>query len=385
MPILYGVRLIATTVFVLVASAGVLVQPSERGLSLLPIGAHWSRPLPFGDAFRLVIGDTRLLVVTATQVEALAWATGAPAWTSDVHTTVPPLVHDGRVLLATGDHVQALSELTGHLEWRQRVGPIAIPLVYRAGWLLAVDGAQRLLGIRAADGVVLWHAEAPPAPWLLPPVIDGEQVFGLTTDGRLSAWRVATGTLQWSVPAMPNPVAAMAAHGQVYVATAGRLTAYRQNSGRRAWSYPVEMPIVSRLAADQSHVYVAVLDNSVRAHRASDGDMVWNRKVDARIVDGLTADGGMVLVPHSDGLVRFVLAGTGRRAGQLGAPSPDARGTTELATAGYGATLRVARVTVTDAARTIDTFARQSLPITAAVSLTGTALPLSMPAGRPRQ
>jgi outer membrane protein assembly factor BamB len=381
MSILYGVRLIATTVFVLLASVSVLVQRPERGVSVLPLGLHWTRPLPFGEAFRIVIGDTRVLVAADSRIEALSWATSEPAWVSDAATIVPPVVHDGRVMLATGTEVQALSELTGRVEWRQTVGPVTIPLVYRSGWLLVIDADNRMRGIRAADGEVLWHADAPAAPWVLPPQVDGDHVFGLTADGRLTAWRITDGSVQWSVDATPNPIAALTAHGLLYVATNGRLTAYRQATGRRAWSYATEMPIISRLTADQTHVYMAVLDNSVRAHRASDGDMIWNHKVDARIVDGLTADGAMVLVPHSDGLVRFILSPTGRRAGQLNAASLEARGTTSLATAGYGPTLRVARMTVTDDARTIETFARKALPVTAATTLTGTPMLLTPPGG----
>jgi hypothetical protein len=182
----------------------------------------------------------------------------------------------------------------------------------------------------------------------------------------------------WQIRVTADPVAVLSAHGQVYVATHGLLTAYRQTDGRQRWSYAVEMPVVSRLAADQQHVYLATLDNSVRAHRIN-GHLVWKQRVDARVVEGLTADGSHVLVPQSDGTVRFMLAETGQRAGQIGAPGEDARGATSLVTAGYGPTLRVARMTVSDTSRRVDTFARQTLPVTAARTLSGTLVPLTPP------
>jgi hypothetical protein len=162
------------------------------------------------------------------------------------------------------------------------------------------------------------------------------------------------------------------------------LTSYRQSNGSQRWSYAVEMPVVSRLAADQHHIYLATLDNSVRAH-GTNGHLMWKHKLDARVVEGLTADGAHVLVPQSDGTVRFLLTATGQRAGQIGAPGADARGATAMATAGYGATLRVARLTVSDSARRIDTFARQTLPVTAAATLSGRPVPLTPPAPPRRQ
>ena len=274
--------------------------------------------------------------------------------------------------------------MTGHVEWQVPTGAVSIPLVYRAGWLLVVDHDGRMRGLRASDGGVVWQTTALDTPWALPPVVDGDHVFGATTEGRLTAWRIQDGAVVWSVAAPPAPVATLVAHGVLYVATPGRLTAYQQATGRRRWSYHTEMPIVSRLTADQTHVYLAALDNSVRAHRASNGHMVWNQKIDARVVDGLTADGGMVLVPHSDGRIRFMLALNGKRAGELTAPGTDARGTTTIATSGYGPSLRVARVTVSDTTRTIETFARQTMSLTAATTLSGTPVLLTPPPGLPR-
>lgn len=373
---------IATTVILLcslfLAGSSGLAQSRVRGVSLLPIAPLWSRELPFGDSVRLVIGDSRVLIATDARIDALSWATGDPAWINELATTVPPLVHDGRVFAAAEDQIHALTELTGRVEWRLPVGAVKVPLVYRAGWLFVVGENGKLRGVRASDGVVIWEASASATNWALQPVVDGDSVFGITTDGIMTAWRVSDGSRLWQIQATPEPVAMLTAHGHVYVATNGRLTSYRQTSGARRWSYEVEMPVVSRLAADLTHVYLATVDNSVRAHRASNGHLVWKRIVDARVVDGLTADGAHVLVPQSDGTVRFMLTETGVRAGQLNAPGEEARGATAIATSGYGPTLRLARMTVSDtAARRVETFMRQSRVVTAATSLTGTPVPLS--------
>lgn len=385
MPILYGVRLIATIAILLSVglTASGLAQSSTRGVSLLPLGSQWTRELPFGESFRLVLGDVRLLLTSATGIEAVAWSTGNLAWKSDLVATVPPVIGDGRIFVATDDTVHALSELTGHVEWRAAIAGVSIPLVYRAGWLLVVDQDGRLQGLRASDGAVLWRTTALDRAWALPPVVDGDHIFGTSAGGQLTAWRIQDGTTAWSVAALPEPVATLPAHGLLYIATPGRLTAYRQHSGERRWSYRTEMPIVSRLTADQTHIYFAALDNSVRAHRTN-GHMVWNQKIDARVVDGLTADGGMVLVPHSDGRIRFLRAPDGRRAGELASPGTDARGTTTMATSGYGPTLRVARITVSDTTRTIEAFGRQTLRLTAATTLSGTPVLLTPPSGHPR-
>lgn len=378
------VHRIATTVILLgsvfLAGESGLAQSRVRGVSLLPLGPHWTRELPFGDAVELVIGESRVLVATDTRIDALSWATGDPAWISELATSVPPLIHDGRVFAAADDQIHALTELTGRVEWRLPVGVVKVPLVYRAGWLFVVGENGKLRGVRAADGVVLWEVSASSDKWALQPVVDGDTVFGMTTDGVLTAWRVTDGSQLWQIRATPLPVALLPAHGHVYVATNGRLTSYRQTTGALRWSYEVEMPVISRLAADLTHVYLATVDNSVRAHRASNGHLIWKRIVDARVVDGLTADGSHVLVPQSDGTVRFMLTETGVRAGQLNAPGEDARGAKAIATAGYGATLRLARMTVSDTAvRRVETFQRTTYPVIAATTLTGTPVPLSPP------
>jgi outer membrane protein assembly factor BamB len=378
------VHRIATTAILLgsvfLAGTSGLAQSRVRGVSLLPIGPHWTRELPFGDAIQLVIGESRVLVASDARIDALSWSTGDPAWISELATSVPPLIHDGRVFAAADDQIHALTELTGRVEWRLPVGAVKVPLVYRSGWLFVVGDNGKLRGVRAADGVVLWEASASSDKWALQPVVDGDSVFGMTTDGVLTAWRVSDGVQLWQIQATPAPVAVLTAHGHVYVATNGRLTSYRQTTGALRWSYEVEMPVVSRLAADLTHVYLATVDNSVRAHRASNGHLVWKRIVDARVVDGLTVDGSHVLVPQSDGTIRFMLTETGVRSGQLNAPGEDARGARTIATAGYGASLRLARMTVSDtAARRIETFMRVTLPVTAATTLIGTPVPLSPP------
>jgi outer membrane protein assembly factor BamB len=378
-----AVHHIATIVILLctvfVAGSAGQARSDVRGVPLLPLVAQdWTRDLPFGAAFRLVIGDSRLLVSTNTQIEALSWATGDPAWMAELATSTPPVVHDGRVFAAADDQIHALTELTGRVEWRLPVGRVTVPLVYRSGWLLVVGEDGRLRGVRASDGGVIWQADASAAAVTLAPVVDGDVVFSLATDGVLTARRVSDGVQIWQIRATADPVAVLSAHGQVYVATHGVLTAYRQTDGRQRWSYAVEMPVVSRLAADQRHIYLATLDNSVRAHGIN-GHLVWKQRVDARVVEGLTADGSHVLVPQSDGTVRFMLTETGQRAGQIGAPGEDARGATSLVTTGYGPTLRVARMTVSDTSRRVDTFARQTLPVTAARTLSGTLVPLTPP------
>lgn len=382
-------RFATTAILIGLCVAGARATPAleDPGVSVLPISQQWTRSLPFGDAVRLVIGDIRVLVVTSTRVDALAWATSdpTPAWTTALSATVPPLIHDGRVFVAADGAVHALSELTGHPEWRLPVGRVTVPLVFRAGWLLALGEDSRLRGIRATDGEPIWLSAPLTTPLALPPVVDGERVFGVTADGHMTAWRVTDGAIAWQQSGLSAPLQILAAHGLIYVATNGRLTAYRQTTGRMDWSYPVEMPLVSRLAADPDHVYIAVLDNSVRAHRASNGHMVWNKKVNARVVDGLTADAGMVIVPHSNGVIRFMLGATGQAAGELTAPAADSRGTTALTTAGDRAGLRMVRMTVSDTMRVVDAFARQSLPVTAALTISGTPLVWPAPTTPSRQ
>ncbi len=370
--------------FALLCCALTAVTAQERAVPLSPLTPIWSSALPFGESVRLIVGETRLIVAAESRLDALAWASGAPQWSAAMAGTATPLVADGRVFAAADGHIAALSEVTGHVEWRWPAAGVTAPLAYRAGWLFVITADGNVTGLRAADGAPQWTAPHPPARLAAPLTVDGDGLFGVFDDGSLVAWQVSTGQVRWTTQVAPRPGQILAAHGRLYVSAGGRLTAFRQRDGRPEWSFAVNLPAVSRLAADATHIYFGALDNSVRAHRERDGTLAWNAKLSERIVEGLSADAGMVLVPHSNGAVQLLLATSGRRAGTLASPLPDARGATLLATAGEGADLRLARLTAADQSRTIEAFARRTLAVTPASTLTGTPLPWP-PAAPPRR
>jgi outer membrane protein assembly factor BamB len=370
-----------TTVILFCLCLSAVSHAEQPGVSALPIGTLWTRPVPFGDDWQLVVGSSRIVLASPSHINTISATSGEPAWSVDLAPVVAPTIADGQMFVATTDRVVALAELTGRQLWSQALAVATVQPVARAGWLLVIDARGHLTALRATDGAHIWTSAGPVGTAVHPPTIDGERVFTVA-DGALTAWRITDGAQLWTRPAPPRPRALLAAHGRVYVAADDFLTSWGQDTGDRKWSYPIAMPVVSRLTADQTHVYLATLDNTVRAHRASNGHQVWKARVDARIVDGLLVDAGLVLVPQSDGTVRLLLAATGRRSGQLAAP-PSTRGVTALVSSGYGASLRLARLTVGDSERTIETFVRQGLTVTAATTLTGLPLTLTPP-GDPR-
>jgi outer membrane protein assembly factor BamB len=370
-----------TTVILICVCLSAVSYAQPPGVSALPIGAVWTRPVPFGDDWQVVVGSSRVVLASRSHINTVSATSGEPAWSADLAPVVAPTIADGQIFVATADRVVALAELTGRQLWSQALTVTAVQPVARAGWLLVIDTRGHLTALRASDGARIWTSAVPVGTVMQPPTIDGERVFTVA-DGGLTAWRITDGAQLWTRPAPPQPRALLAAHGRVYVAADDFLTSWAQDTGDRKWSYPIAMPVVSRLTADQTHVYVATLDNTVRAHRASNGHQVWKARVDARVVDGLLVDAGVVLVPQSDGTVRLLLAATGRRAGELAAPAAT-RGVTALVSSGFGASLRLARLTVGDSERTVETFVRQGLTVTAATTLTGLPLTLTPP-GDPR-
>ncbi len=348
------------------------LRAQDLGYPIPPLASQWTYDVPFGESVSFAVGDAHLLLSNGAQLSALAWATGEPRWTQDVATALALTATEGRVFISAAEAVRAFDELTGAALWQVRTGPTHTPVVARSGWVFAINDDGALRGIRALDGAVLWTAAAPATT--RPPAVDGDTIVIAGTNGDLSAWQVTTGALRWSVPLGESPSSLLAAHGRVFVVAGGWLRAFRQETGRQDWAYPINMPSIGRMAADTKHLYVPALDNTVRAHDPERGALAWRQKADARIVEGLTADAGYVLVPQSTGLVQLLLS-TGRRAGQLPSPQENTRGTTTLQTAGSGASLRLARMTVIDTERTIEAFSRETMPVTTALTLPGLPVP----------
>jgi outer membrane protein assembly factor BamB len=369
------VRLLsATTIALLVciAPAPKSLRAQDLGYPIPPLASQWTYEVPFGESVAFAVGDAHLLLSNGTQLSALVWTSGEPRWTQNVATALALSATEGRVFVSAADSVRAFDERTGAPQWQVATGPAHTPVIARSGWVFAINDAGALRGIRAADGAVLWTVTAPPTT--RPPAVDGDTIVIAGTTGDLSAWQVTTGQPRWSVALGESPSSLLAAHGRVFVVAGGWLRAFRQETGRQDWAYPLNMPSLGRMAADTKHLYVPALDNTVRAHDPQGGSLVWRQKADARIVEGLTADAGYVLVPQSTGLVQLLLS-TGRRAGQLASPQENTRGTTTLETSGSGASLRLARMTVVDTARTIEAFSRETIPVTTALTLPGLPVP----------
>ncbi len=350
--------------------------------ALLPLDIVWTRPFPFGDSFLLVPAASRVLTVLPSRIDAYAWAsTGDPLWTSALHATTTPVVHDGYVLVAADEQLQSLSEVSGFVQWRLPTGPISIAPAATAGWVVFAADDHRIWAVSAADGRVIWQTTVA-ASLTTPLAIDGDLMVGAFDDGIMRGWGIVDGVLRWSTPIGARPTQLLAAHQRVFVTSDnGRLVSLQQRDGRLLWSYRLDMPVAGRIAVDAARVYVATIDNSVRAHDYR-GHQVWRQALPppGRVVDGLFTDSGRVYVPQSNGEIRIFLAETGLKSGRVIAPPGDATVTAGLAAIGDGPTLRLALTRSEASARSVTLYQRVGIPATVAVTAPGRAVTLTPPA-----
>ncbi len=210
----------------------------------------------------------------------------------------PLIIGDRAYTIDTGGLLRAVNLSNGRLLWRHKteLEPIT-----------GVGGNPQLLIATSRNGDVVAYRELEDGLEMLwrarlgseiraTPVVDGEQVFVRTVDGRLRSLSVEDGSQQWlvsrRVPALSltgnsTPLVA----GQLVISgfDDGKLTAYDRSNGKTQWEATISLPsgrteverlvdLDGRFVMRDGVVYVVSFQGHLAAVQAVSGDLLWSRK-----------------------------------------------------------------------------------------------------------
>ncbi len=237
---------------------------------------------------------------------------------------------DGMVLLGTKDgRVLALKASNGALLWSAVVSSeILAPPRGSAGIVVVqtVDGS--IFGLAADTGKRLWMQEhAVPSLSLrgtsTPLVVDNVVVTGLA-NGKLAAYRLANGRQLWDIPVSEphgrNEIARLidvdsppVVVGNTLYADAyhGKLVAFNLETGHIQWSRDVSG--YSGMAVDANNIYISDARGYVMAYDLATGASVWQQTgLHDRWPTGPVVIGDTVAVGDFKGYVHFLSVDDGR-------------------------------------------------------------------------
>lgn len=290
-------RAFALIALLIVSRAAPLAAGDRPPPPKLPLAQWWSvaldGPVSAGPA---ADGSRIFVALESSSLIARDAADGHELWRQSKNISQPMIASGDLLFVAAGGAVEALQGANGKSAWvLPRVTPVA-PLVIDGGVLFAVSETD-VIAVRAASGEVIWRH--PAGGVKLPPAVDGNRLYVGANDGRVLALDVKDGSMAWE-QFFSGGVTAIAAHrGRVYVG-AGDKQLHCLEDGKkpsREWEVRLGAPAVGRIAVDDDRVYVAALDNVVRALDRHNGNQRWHTGLRQRPWSGVYASGHVIFVP----------------------------------------------------------------------------------------
>jgi len=210
----------------------------------------------------------------------------------------PLIIGDRAYTIDTGGHMRAVELSNGRLSWRHKTGlEPATGVGGNAQLLIATSRNGDIIAYRQVEkGLeMLWEARLD-SEIRATPVVDGEQVFVRSVDGRLRSLSTLDGSEQWlvsrRVPALSltgNSPPLIA--GQLVIAgfDDGKLTAYDRSNGKTRWETTVSLPsgrteverlvdLDGRFLMRDGVIYVVSFQGHLAAVQVVSGDLLWSRK-----------------------------------------------------------------------------------------------------------
>lgn len=294
---------------------------AARDRPFLPITQKWSVDLK-GPVTEPPLADgSRVFIAYAHELDALSGDDKHELWHQPDGVTCP-LAIDGALLLDCRDTaIEGRHTADGTVAWTLDNVKTVAPLIAEAGWLLAVTDKE-VLAIRDTDGTVIWRK--PVTDVVLPPAIDGNDLYLGARDGQLMGLNLPTGDQRWQPIFVPGGVTALAAaYGRVY-AGGGDKKLYAYNGQTReiisGWPWRIGAFVVGHIAIDEDHVYFSSLDNVVRALDRRDGNQRWDHLLNDRTPEGVFTAGHVVIAPTASATLQLIYAKTGGGCGTLTLP-----------------------------------------------------------------
>ena len=210
----------------------------------------------------------------------------------------PLIIGDRAYTIDIGGNIRAVALENGRLSWRHKTGLEPVT---------GLGGNTQLLIATSRNGDVIAYREVEKGLEMLwearlgseiraTPVVDGEQVFVRSVDGRLRSLSAFDGSQQWlvsrRVPALSltgNSTPLIA--GQLVISgfDDGKLTAYDRSTGKTQWETTVSLPtgrteverlvdLDGRFVMRDGVVYVVSFQGHLAAVQVVSGELLWSRK-----------------------------------------------------------------------------------------------------------
>ncbi len=295
---------------------------ADASTQALPSSVRWTVPVSARPAASPVTEGPRIfLVLQSGIVAAHRLLDGGEAWRVELRTDRPVAADGTRVFIASGEAIHALDAETSDVLWRAPLGTLTAPLIAHEGWVIAVTETA-VTALRATDGSKVWSQTY--GAQRHRPTIEGDNLYLPLEDGHLTAVDLQTGVTRWSKHFAGPLSEVLAFPDRVYVGSADKnfycLEAGDGEWSPRGWRQWVGALLRGRPTADGSRVFVASMDNALRAFNRVDGALLWQASVRFRPTAGPAVIGSRVVVPGQAAEVPAFEVATGRRAGQITLP-----------------------------------------------------------------
>ena len=229
----------------------------------------------------------------------LNWSLDTRADKNRASYRLRPLVIGDRVYsIDTGGTVVCVDLVKGRKLWKfdTDLKPIA-GLGGNDQVFIATSEDGDIVAYREADDglVKLWGTRVE-SEIRSPPVVDNDQVFVRSVDGKLRSLAIADGAEQWVV-ARRVPALSLTGNSQPLVAGPlvfagfddGKLIAYERASGQTRWESTITAPsgrteierlvdVDGRFVLSDGVIYVASFQGRLAALQAVNGDLLWSRE-----------------------------------------------------------------------------------------------------------
>jgi outer membrane protein assembly factor BamB len=312
-----------------------------------------------GDSPVVINGIVYVLTTNIDQgpdyLEALRASDGKLLWRFPSYASLPAVVNHV-VYVTSRDGLSALRERDGALLWRYALAdtgfslqtildgvvyveaakypPATTASTHTGGYALQIatskitapidrkipfkqGGPSSLYALRASDGAVLWHYQAPGdknnGVGLL--AVAGGLVYINTTAGSskniFSALRASDGSLLWSYPTGDFAGDVLITNGVAYLTAAGgTVAALRAGDGSLLWRYTTGDPAVNVLVIN-GVAYLTSTGGTVDALRTTNGALLWHYTIPGQVFNTPLVDGDTVYIGAANGVVYALQANTG--------------------------------------------------------------------------
>lgn len=281
----------------------------------LPSAARWTVPIAASPAAPPVTDGEQIFVVLQSGVVASHRVSdGTLAWQASLRSNQSVAAEGGRIYVAATEAIHALKAADGSPAWIAPSGTVTAPLLAHEGWLIAAT-ASGLTAFRTADGSKVWTRET--SAQHTRPTIEGDNLYVPLDDGHLLALDLRTGANRWVKHFTGAASEVLAFSDRIYVGSADKwFYCFDAGDGALEWKTRLGAVLRGRPAADDRHVFVTSMDNTLRAYDRS-GALRWHPSVPYRPTTGPVIVASSVVVPGNASELHAFEAATGKPAGKI--------------------------------------------------------------------